>query len=258
MVLPSLPSLPSIRIHMFSKACSALLLACAAACAPMVTHTPRVEEGFSLFGTAGGGARLCDSLDCDTQLVPQQGLGVRYGQAATETRPGVSAAITFSTAIVSSELDLYIQAPTTVGFDVGAGVLTSLTHDMPYVQVGRIREDGSGWYTTQGYAFLTSRPPEWTLEFDGSPTADEVEPRYWAPTVAYRTRGRAGVHLYLSGAFGSAKAVVYSLDTPEERTTTGQPVRVVMMGIVFDVQPVRPRPPAPRSSPAVPPASPPR
>jgi hypothetical protein len=258
MVLRLLAVALSIRIHMLSKVCSALLLACAAACAPIVTHTPRVEEGFSFFGTAGGGGRLCDSVGCDTQLVPQQGLGVRYGQAATATRPGVSAAVTFSTAIVSSELDLYLQAPTAVGLDVGAGVLSALTHDMPYVQVGRMREDGSGWYTTQGYAFLSSRPPEWTLEFDGSPTADEVEPRYWAPTVAYRTRGRAGVHVYLSGAFGSAKAVVYSADSLATRTTTRQPVRVVMMGIVFDVQPVRPRPPAPRPTPAVPPTGLPR
>jgi hypothetical protein len=249
-----LPSLVSVRIHVLLKVYPALLLACAAACAPIVTHTPRVEQGFSLFGTAGGGTRLCDSVGCDTQLVPQQGLGVRYGQAATETRPGVSAAITFSTAIVSSELDLYVQAPTAVGLDVGAGVLTSLTHDMPYVQVGRIREDGSGWYTTQGYAFLASRPPEWSLSFDGPPTADEVEPRYWAPTVAYRSRGRPGFHVYLSGAFGSAKAVVASLDSLPARTTTRQPVRVLMMGIVFDVQPVPPRPLAPPPSiPAVPP-----
>lgn len=237
---------------MFLKVCTALLLACAAACAPIVTHTPRVEEGFSLFGTAGGGARLCDTLRCETQLVPQQGFGVRYGQAATATRPGVSAAATFSTAIVSSELDLYLQAPTSWGLDMGAGVLTAPTHDMPYVQVGNIREDGSGWYTTQGYAFLSSRFPDWTLDFDGPAGADEVTPRYWAPTVAYRTRGRPGVHVYLSGAFGSAKAVVYSADSLPTRTTTRQPVSMVMMGIVFDVQPVPPRAPAPRSIPPVP------
>jgi hypothetical protein len=242
-------------MHMFLKVCSALLLACAAACAPMVTHTPRVEEGLSIFGTAGGGRRLCDSVGCDTQLMPQQGLGVRYGQAATATRPGVSAAVTFSTAVVSSELDLYIQAPTAVGLDVGLGVLTAFTHDMPYVQVGQIREDGSGWYTTQGYAFLSSRPPQWTLDFDRGIAADEVAPRYWAPTVAYRTRGRPGVHVYLSGAFGSAKTVVYS---EEPQTTPRQPVRVLMMGIVFDFQPVPPRAPAPRSTPAVPPAGLPR
>lgn len=242
---------------MLSKVCPALLLACAAACAPIVTHTPRVGEGFSFFGTAGGGARLCDSVGrCDTQLVPQQGLGVRYGQAATATPPGVSAGVTFSTAVVSSELDLYIQAPTSVGLDLGAGVLTAATHDMPYVQLGQIREDGSGWYTTQGYAFLSRRPPNWTLNFEPSPAADEVRPRYWAPTVAYRTRGRHGVHVYLSGAFGSAKTVLYSgQQTPH---TPRQPVRVLMTGIVFDVQPAPPRAPAQRSIPAVPPTGLPR
>ncbi|HEY7771164.1 hypothetical protein, partial [Longimicrobium sp.] len=60
------------------------------------------------------------------------------------------------------------------------------------------------------------------------------------------------VHVYLSGAFGSAKAVGYSAETPETRTTTRQPVSIVMMGIIFDVQPVPPRAPAQRSIPPVP------
>jgi hypothetical protein len=239
---------------MFLKVSSALLLACASACAPVVTHSPRVDQGFSFFGTAGGATRLCDTLQCETQLVPQQGVGVRYGQAATASRPGVSAAVTFSTAVVSSEIDVYLQAPTMVGLDLGAGLLAAGTHDMPYVQVGRMREDGSGWYTTQGVAFLSARPPLWTLGGEPSRGADEVEPRYWAPTVAYRTRGRQGIHLYVTGAFGSARTVTYTADTLRTPSTSTQPVRTVMMGMVFDVQPVRPRyriPPTRRPIPAV-------
>jgi hypothetical protein len=249
---------------MMLKVSAALLLACAAACAPIVTHSPRVEQGVSVFGTAGGATRLCDTLKCDTQLVPQQGLGVRYGQAATATRPGLSAALTISTSIVASELDLYLQAPTSLGLDLGAGLLTAGTHDMPYVQVGRMREDGSGWYTTQGYAFLSARPPTWTLAADFGPEADEVEPRYWAPTVAYRTRGRRGLHLYLSGAFGSARAVTYTADTLQSRRTSRQPVNTVMLGMIFEVLPPAPRvaplvvPPRPNPVPAVPPPALPR
>lgn len=254
MGLPSLPSLLSIRIHMMLKVSAALLLACGAACAPVVTHSPRVDQGFSFFGTAGGATRLCDTLQCETQLVPQQGLGVRYGQAATASRPGVSAAVTVSTAILSSEIDLYLQAPTMLGVDLGAGLLTAGTHDMPYVQVGRMREDGSGWYTTHGFAVLSSRPPLWTLGAHPGPGTDEVKPRYWAPTVAYRTRGRRGIHLYVTGAFGSARAVAHSADTLRTPTTSTQPVRTVMMGMVFDVQPLRPSyrvPPVPRPVPPV-------
>lgn len=231
-----------------------LAAACAAACAPVVTHGPRVEQGFTFYGTAGGGRSLCDRPACDTNLVPQQGAGVRYGRAASASAPGWSAGLTVSSALVSSELDLYVQAPTSVGFDLGAGLLAAGTHGMPYVQAGRMKPDGSGWYTTQGFALLASRPARWSSSLDGGPGEERVEPRYWAPTVAYRTRGRYGVHFYASGAFGTAEAKKYRGDAPGFHTVR-QPVRVVMTGMVFDVQPVRrPRrvPPPPQPVPAVP------
>jgi hypothetical protein len=232
------------------KPALALLLACTAACAPVVAHGPRVEEGFTVYGTAGGGRSLCERPACDAQLVPQHGFGVRYGRAATPSAPGWSAGLTASTALVSSELDLYVQAPGSLALDVGAGVLAARTHAMPYVQAGHIKADGSGWYTTQGFALLASRSARWSTSLDGGPSEERVAPRYWAPTVAYRTRGRYGVHVYVSGAFGTADARKYRGQEPGFHTVR-QPVRAVMMGMVFDVGPVRPDGPLPSAPAAV-------
>ena len=222
---------------MFMKACSALLLALTAACAPIVTHSPRVQDGLSFHGTLGGGRQLCERPACDTMLVPQYGAGARYGRAATAAAPGMSAGVTVSTFIVSSEMDVYVQAPTSLTWlDVGAGALLAGTHAMPYVQAGRMRLDGSGWYTTQGFALLSRRAMNWSLEDAG---VEKVQPRYWAPTIAYRMRGQYGVHFYATGAFGTATATKYRGEEPGTRTER-QPVRAVMMGIVFDVQPAPP------------------
>jgi hypothetical protein len=236
---------------MFMKLPALVLLACAAACAPIVTHGPRVQNGFSFHATAGGARHLCERPTCDTMLVPQQGAGVRYGEAATDSAMGTSVGLTVSTFIISSELDVYVQAPASLTrLDAGAGVLLAGTHVMPYVQAGRMRPDGSGWYTTQGFAWLSRRATDWSWEGAG---VEQVRPRYWAPTVAYRTRGRYGVHFYATGAFGTATATKYRGEEPGTRTER-QPVRAVMMGIVFDVQPVAPPrtlPPAPGPVPAV-------
>ena len=232
---------------MFMKVSAALVMACTA-CAPVVTHGPRVEEGFTFYGTAGGGRPLCERQVCDTNLTPQQGVGVRHGRAATASAPGFSAGVTLSSTFISSDLDLYVQAPASFSsLDVGAGVVAGPTHLMPYVQAGRMKPDGSGWYTTQAFAFLARRSARWSLSLNEGPSEEEVKPRYWAPTVAYRTRGQHGLHFYLTGAFGTADAKKYRGEEPGFRTVR-QPVRAVMMGIVFDVQPVprrRPRPPEP-------------
>jgi hypothetical protein len=81
-------------------------------------------------------------------------------------------------------------------------------------------------------------------------------PRYWAPTIAYRTRGRYGVHVYASGAFGSARVTLHELDEPDPRTER-QPVRAVLMGVAFDVLSGPPPGSLPPVRGAVPPVPPP-
>ncbi|HEX8317141.1 hypothetical protein [Longimicrobium sp.] len=229
-----------------------VLLASAAACAPVVTHSPRVEPGVTLYGTMGGSRSLCSQEACDTDLVPQMGGGARYGRVATDSTPGFSVGFTYSAGFISSEVDLYVQAPASqLDLDAGAGVLAAGSHVMPYVQLGRMRPDGSGWYTTQGFAWMAERAIGWTLD---DPLV-QVTPRYWAPAIAYRTRGRYGVHVYASGALGSARVTTHDPDESAPRTER-QPVRAVLMGVVFDVQtdpPPGSLPPARGAAPAVPP-----
>lgn len=109
---------------------------------------------------------------------------------------------------------------------------------MPYVQAGRMREDGSGWYTTQGFAWMTRRPTEYTLfpraGADAAPL--ETRPRYWAPSVAYRWRGRRARHAYVGGAFGTGDVYDY-VHTPQGsqlRKVGTQPVRVLMAGLTLE------------------------
>ncbi|WP_420130589.1 hypothetical protein [Longimicrobium sp.] len=217
-----------------------LALAGTAACAPTVTHGPAVLGGTHVVVTAGAGFSPCDTLTCDLALIPQGALGVHTGRAASGTRPGYQVGVNGSINLISSELDLYVQAPTRVSpLDMGAGVLLGGTHAMPYVQAGRMRaKDGSGFYTTQGFVWMYRRPPDYVLSSSeprdaGEP--DELAPRYWAPAIAYRTGGNHGLHLYVSGAFGTARAYAFPADSSVDMVRLNdQPVRTLMAGVVFE------------------------
>ncbi|HYR06781.1 MAG TPA: hypothetical protein VEQ60_03355 [Longimicrobium sp.] len=220
-----------------------LAAACTAACAPMVTHGPAVLGGTHVVLTGGAGGSPCDTVTCDLSLLPQGALGMHTGRAATGTRPGFQAGVNASINLISSELDLYVQAPTRYSrFDMGAGVVLGGTHVMPYVQAGRMRaSDGSGFYTTQGFAWMYRRPVDYILsdsEPRGDDEPDELAPRYWAPSIAYRTGGNHGLHLYVSGAFGTAKAYAFPADgSPDMVRLESQPVRTLMAGVVIERSP---------------------
>jgi hypothetical protein len=210
-----------------------------AACAPMVTHGPAVLGGTHVVVTAGAGFSPCDTVTCSLTLIPQGALGIHTGRAASGTRPGYQVGVNASANLISSELDLYVQAPIRyTPVDMGAGVLLGGTHVMPYVQAGRMRaRDGSGFYTTQGYVWMYRRPPDYSVyeyrPIDDAP--DELAPRYWAPSIAYRTGGNHGLHLYVSGAFGTARAYAFPSDDGSEMVRLeSQPVRTLMAGLVFE------------------------
>lgn len=204
------------------------------ACAPIVTHGPQVADGMSYSATIGFPRELCDS--CDAELIPQYGFGMRYGRAAEPGRFGLSTALTLSLAVIDPELDFYVEAPEPgAGWAYGAGVLTSLTHTMPYLQLGKMDADGSGFYTTQGFALLADHPENWQLMPENQEYR-HLKPRYWAPTVAYRQATRRGaVHWYLSGAFGTAKEIDYGVEYDAEPVAVGsRPVRVLMAGVTIE------------------------
>jgi hypothetical protein len=214
---------------------------CAAACAPVVTHGPRVEGGTFIVVTGGGAVSACDSLTCDLEMLPQAALGVRTGRAASETRPGLSVGANVSFNLFSSELDLYAQAPTSfMPMDAGAGVLLSAMHTMPYVQIGSMGDDGSGFYTTQGFVWMARRPTDYSLLGEqGADAPDELRPSYWSPAVAYRTRGRRNMHLYVAGALGTAVEYDWRQESEGGLVRGGtQPVRMLMAGVVFQRLPV--------------------
>lgn len=239
--VPRTPSSAQPAVGRLSRrALLPLALACAAACAPTVAHGPRVQPGTSVFVTAGVGVSPCDSMTCDLQLLPQASLGLRTGRTAGETRPGFSLGASLAVNLISSELDLYAQAPTGLTpLDAGAGVLLSAAHVMPYVQLGRMRENGAGFYTTQGFVLMSTRPTDYRiLDMDSQDQPAEMRPRYWAPSLAYRTGGEHGMHLYVSGAFGTADAYDWA-DGAEARLQRvgSQPVCVLMAGVVFEGEP---------------------
>lgn len=212
--------------------CAFLLTACTVACAPVVTHSPRVEGGTRLVASAGGSATLCEKRSaCDLALLPQMSLGIRAGRTAGEANPGFSAGVSLAMNGLSSDVDLYAQAPTAVvgGLDAGGGVLLSMAHTMPYVQIGRLAEDGSGWYTTQGFVWMMRRPADYQLmgeHEEGEP--DEMRPRYWAPTIAYRTDWSNALQVYVSGAFGTADEYAFQ----DGARVGSQPVRFLMAGLI--------------------------
>ncbi|HEU4885656.1 MAG TPA: hypothetical protein VFT45_25705 [Longimicrobium sp.] len=213
-----------------------LLVASVAACAPVVTHGPRVEAGTSLVATAGASYSTCDEEACDLALLPQASLGLRTGRPAGQAAPGLSAGGSLSLNLLSSDVDLYAQAPTglTGALEAGGGVLLSLAHTMPYVQLGRTAADGSGWYTTQGFVWMSRRQADYTLTGGlDEEEPDEMRPRYWAPSIAYRTRGASGLQVYAAGAFGTAD--VYAFDDAQK--VGRQPVRFLMAGVIVQGSP---------------------
>jgi hypothetical protein len=219
-----------------------LFLLAPAACAPIVTHGPRVEPGLHATGTFGVARSACDTA-CDIEVLPQIGIGARYGRAAEGGRVGYSIGGTIALRIESSDLDAYLQLPTAPNWAAGGGVLLSPMHLMPYVQAGAVDADGSGFYTTQGFTVMAPRPKDWWIEEEV-----DVAPRYWAPTLAYRAAHRDGaLHVYVSGMLGW-------MDVPAGEGSRREPVRVLMAGLSFErhirrsvtpIPPPQPPPPTP-------------
>src|SRR5688572_23783267 len=88
-----------------------LLLCATVACAPIVTHGPRPERGLQLTATGGIPYPMCEGT-CEMILFNQVGVGARYGKPAENGKLGYSVGGMWSLGFISSELDVYVQAPT--------------------------------------------------------------------------------------------------------------------------------------------------
>jgi len=78
---------------------------------------------------------------------------------------------------------------------------------MPYVQLGRMGEDGSGWYTTQGIAFQRAT---------GEAT-NTVRGWAWLSTAAYQWRGATRTtHVFVTAGAGQEYGNCYHQCGPAE------------------------------------------
>jgi hypothetical protein len=179
-----------------------LVAAALAACAPVLTHGPRVEPGLFLGGT-GGLLLTRDTALAPDVVAPQWAPYARYGLAG---KPG-GVAGSLGLALGSSpespvEADAYIQLPSgDTDWAYGTGVVASPALAMPYVQVGKSFARGYEVYATQAFVRRDDYNDRQVYLLETAPT--EVRPRYWATTVALRRRdGPLGFSLQLTGAFG--------------------------------------------------------
>jgi len=182
-------------------------LAALFACAPAVTHGPRVEPGMALMMTGGMPRPLCaEFTDCHAGATPTFGAGVRYGfmPRSAEGAPVLVGVTVPVFDIVAAELDAYVQAPSTGAWAWGGGALVSARHLMPYAEVGRMPAGGGdGWYLSAGYAHLFQDP---STELIDEPFGESMArpPRWFAPGAGARVNFR-GVRwtVFANGAFGS-------------------------------------------------------
>jgi hypothetical protein len=141
-----------------------------ASCAPVVTHSPRVTPGPSATVTAGYSGRFAcyERVQWDWERgertdhtdracrEPQHGpapllLSLGWGWRATPESGGYRLGIDALAVPAMVHLDGYWQAPKRggAGLDWGLGAVFSGIHVAPYAQIGRIGENGRGWFTTQ-------------------------------------------------------------------------------------------------------------
>lgn len=175
-------------------------------CVPAVAHSPRVwpgpSVGVSLSGTAGPKYESGDD-GRNVFLLGPVGLNAGYGwRPEGSDRPGFRVGVHVPVPFVAlAQPDLYIQAPPRVvgGLDVGVGVSAVAAEmgrvAMPYVQVGSIGQDGSGWYTTQGFYSNTRNVTQ-----AGRPV---LRSDAWVPSIAYAAGGRRHTtHVFATGVVG--------------------------------------------------------
>jgi hypothetical protein len=180
----------------------ALLCAALAACAPVVTHGPRVEPG--LFVGATGGLLLTRDTALSPDVVtPQWVPFVRYGRAGMPGGVAGSIALAWGSAPESPvEADAYVQLPSGGSeWAYGAGVVASPALLMPYGQIGKPVGRGYEVYTTQAFVRRNDFNDKRVVLVEAAAT--EVRPRYWAPSLALRRRSAGmGFSLQVTGAFG--------------------------------------------------------
>jgi hypothetical protein len=207
-----------------------LLLALGPACAPVLTHGPRVEPGLFLGSTLG----LLIGQDTATApdaVTPAWAPYVRYGFAG---KPGGVAGSLALSVGNGFDVDAYLQLPSRQEWAYGGGVMASPAYVMPYVQAGQSFGRGYEVYTTQAYVHRTDFTDGNVALLDVGP--NEVRPRYWAPSLALRRRqGALGASLEFTGAIGSYDQRPRGFGEGTSGQTTSRPLRALSASVTADV-----------------------
>jgi hypothetical protein len=175
------------------------------ACVPVIAHGPRVEPGpsigLSASLTAGPRYRNGDDYTIPFLTGP---LGANAGigwRSAHEGWPALRVGLHVPAMFILTQGDVYVQAPRRMvgGLDAGVGLSAMFVEQggagMPYLQVGRLDVNGSGWYTPQGY---------YLNRYGGEPGVRVVlREEAWVPTLAYVHAGtRTNKHAFVTVALG--------------------------------------------------------
>lgn len=175
------------------------------ACLPAVNHGPQVEPGWN-GGLSGAFSVGPEYSSGDYGAMPYffgpTGFNLAHGWRSTEADRGALllglhvplALALFPRGVFElAQADAYYQLPQryTGSLDAGLGVNLAASHAMPYLQLGEIDANDSGWYMTHGLAKV------WPGELSFRPALG------WVPTLAYQIgRPRVTYHAFVTGFLG--------------------------------------------------------
>jgi hypothetical protein len=139
------------------RAIGSIILACACACFPAVTHSARVEEGWIagvMAGTTSGDTHV--EGDEGGIHLRQAAIGpfVGYGSAAARPRePGYYVGAVVPVFFPLAQLDAYLQVPPALTGSVATGLgLTASTEGLHgYGMLGADLDRRTSWYVAGGY-----------------------------------------------------------------------------------------------------------
>jgi hypothetical protein len=212
-----------------------LAAAVLAACAPVLTHGPRVEPGLFVGGT-GGLLLTRDTALAPDVVAPQWVPFARYGLAGKPGGIAGSIAVALGSAPESPvEADAYVQLPSAAPeWAYGTGVVASSALLMPYAQIGKSFPRGYEVYATQAFVRRYDFNDRQVYLLETAPTV--VRPRYWATTLAlHRRDGPQGLSLQVTGAFGRYDEKVRDSGPG----TRSRPLRAVTTSLAVDVDVAR-------------------
>lgn len=180
-----------------------MLLPAVFGCFPVIAHGPRVEPGFDVAlvtaleavpGVGNGGR---------TAFSPNVGLSLNHGWAGSHPDNGafqlgihvpagiLLAPVELAPWVLQGDLFYQFPASTSRPLDAGVGLHGAYRRVMPYLQVGRIGERGSGWYSTQGVLVAWSN-----RDFEGN----RQYATGWLPTIAYQSAHQNTTTHFFAGA----------------------------------------------------------